>query len=103
MSILWVMTYLRELFPVIKYENYKMPFLYKVEELAIKYKKYMALALLPLTVILGIYTGILLSAFNARPLWNNAILGPLFFVSGLSTAAATSYIVCKISSRKTLV
>jgi protein NrfD len=95
MSILWVMTYLRELFPVIKYENYKMPFLYKVEELAIKYKKYMALALLPLTVILGIYTGILLSAFNARPLWNNAILGPLFFVSGLSTAAATVILFAK--------
>jgi protein NrfD len=95
MSILWVMTYLRELFPVIKYEKYKMSFLYKVEELAIKYKKYMALALLPLTVILGIYTGILLSAFNARPLWNNAILGPLFFVSGLSTAAATVILFAK--------
>lgn len=95
MSILWVMTYLRELFPVIKYEKYKMSFLYKVEEFAIKYKKYMALALLPLTVILGIYTGILLSAFNARPLWNNAILGPLFFVSGLSTAAATVILFAK--------
>lgn len=40
-------------------------------------------------VILGIYTGILLSAFNARPLWNTSILGPLFMVSGFSTAAAT--------------
>jgi protein NrfD len=95
MSILWVITYLRELFPVIKYEKYKMSFLYKVEEFAIKNKKYMALALLPLTVILGIYTGILLSAFNARPLWNNAILGPLFFVSGLSTAAATVILFAK--------
>jgi protein NrfD len=95
LSILWVMTYLRELFPIIKYEKYKMSFLYKVEEFAIKNKKYMALALLPLTVILGIYTGILLSAFNARPLWNNAILGPLFFVSGLSTAAATVILFAK--------
>ena len=42
-----------------------------------------------LAVILGIYTGILLSAFNARPLWNTSILGPLFLVSGLSTGAAT--------------
>ncbi|KAA3628056.1 MAG: nitrite reductase, partial [Bacteroidetes bacterium] len=41
-----------------------------------------------LAVILGIYTGIVLSAFNARPLWNNAILGPLFLTSGLSTGAA---------------
>ncbi len=39
-------------------------------------------------VMLGIYTGILLSAFAARPLWNSALLGPLFLVSGLSTAAA---------------
>jgi protein NrfD len=95
MSMLWVMTYVRELFPKLKYETFKMPFLYKVEELAIKYKKYMALAFIPLTVILGIYTGILLSAFNARPLWNNAILGPLFFVSGLSTAAATVILFAK--------
>lgn len=39
--------------------------------------------------ILGIYTGILLSAFNARPLWNTSILGPLFLTSGLSAGAAT--------------
>lgn len=34
------------------------------------------------------YTGILFSAFNARPLWNTSILGPLFLTSGLSTGAA---------------
>ncbi len=37
---------------------------------------------------LGIYTGVLLSALGARPLWSSALLGPLFLVSGLSTAAA---------------
>lgn len=95
LSIVWIMTYIRELYPALKYENFKMGFLYKVEEFAIKYKKYMAIAILPLTVILGIYTGILLSAFNARPLWNNAILGPLFFVSGLSTAAAAIILLAK--------
>lgn len=41
-----------------------------------------------LAIILGVYTGILLSAFNARPLWNTAILGPLFLTSGISTGAA---------------
>lgn len=41
-----------------------------------------------LALILGVYTGILLSAFNARPLWNTSILGPLFLTSGLSTGAA---------------
>jgi protein NrfD len=40
------------------------------------------------SVILGIYTGILFSAFNARPLWNTSILGPLFLTSGLSAGAA---------------
>lgn len=43
---------------------------------------------IPSGIALGIYTGILLSAFNARPLWNSAILGPLFLVSGISTGAA---------------
>ncbi|NOX53178.1 MAG: polysulfide reductase NrfD [Planctomycetes bacterium] len=37
---------------------------------------------------LGTYTGILLGAFGARPLWAASVLGPLFFVSGLSTGAA---------------
>lgn len=37
---------------------------------------------------LGLYTGILLSTLAARPLWNSALLGPLFLVSGLSTGMA---------------
>lgn len=37
---------------------------------------------------LGTYTGLLLGTLNARPLWNTTVLGPLFLVSGLSTAAA---------------
>jgi formate-dependent nitrite reductase membrane component NrfD len=44
--------------------------------------------MLILSIILGVYTGILLSAFNARPLWNTSILGPLFLVSGFSTGLA---------------
>lgn len=37
---------------------------------------------LVLGIALGIYTGILLNTMVARPLWNSAILGPLFLVSG---------------------
>jgi formate-dependent nitrite reductase membrane component NrfD len=37
---------------------------------------------------LGVYTGVLLGTLAARPLWNSAILGPLFLTSGLSTGAA---------------
>jgi len=49
-----------------------------------------------------IYTGILLSAFNARPLWNTSILGPLFLVSGLSTGAATIMWLSKEKLERTL-
>lgn len=45
-----------------------------------------------LGVALGIYTGILLNTMVARPLWNSAILGPLFLVSGLSAGAAVMHI-----------
>lgn len=44
---------------------------------------------------LGIYTGVLLSAFSARPLWNSPVLGLLFLVSGLSAAAAFVHIIAK--------
>ena len=43
-----------------------------------------------LGVALGIYTGVLLSALGARPLWNSALLGPLFLVSGLSAPRPSS-------------
>ncbi len=52
------------------------------------YRTFFAWILLFLSIILGIYTGILLSAFNAHPLWNNPILGPLFLTSGVSTGSA---------------
>jgi formate-dependent nitrite reductase membrane component NrfD len=45
--------------------------------------------------LLGVYTGVLLSALGARPLWNSALLGPLFLVSGLSTAAALVHMVAR--------
>jgi protein NrfD len=38
--------------------------------------------------LLGLYTGILLSSYTARPFWNNGLLGPLFLISGISTGAA---------------
>jgi protein NrfD len=47
-----------------------------------------AFASVILGAVLGIYTGVLLGTLAARPLWNSAILGPLFLVSGLSTGAA---------------
>ena len=43
--------------------------------------------------LLGVYSGVLLSTLVARPLWNSAILGPLFLVSGLSSAAAFIHMI----------
>lgn len=84
-SFLWVFSYFTEMFP--KWD-WKFEWLKKLETYIIRNRRNLAIIMLPLSIILGIYTGILLSAFNARPLWNNAILGPLFLVSGLSTGAA---------------
>jgi len=92
MSMLWVASYIKELVPGWKW---KYNFLEKFEAFIIKYRLWMAWVIIVLSVILGIYTGILLSAFNARPLWNTSILGPLFLVSGMSTGAATILLMSK--------
>jgi len=86
LSFIWSASYLKELVPG---WNWKFSILDRLEALIIKYRKYIAWLLVIYSVILGIYTGILLSAFNARPLWNTSILGPLFLTSGLSTGAVT--------------
>ena len=85
LSFLWVFSYSTEMFP--KWD-WKFDFLKNFQAYLIENRRTLAMILLPLSVILGVYTGILLSAFNARPLWNTSILGPLFLVSGLSTGAA---------------
>jgi len=89
LSLAWIASFYRELLP----GNITVwPWLATVLDELRKWRKAMAWAQMTLAVILGMYTGILLSAFNARPFWNTSILGPLFLVSGLSAAAAlTAY------------
>ena len=58
--------------------------------------KALAWANIALGVGLGIYTGILLNTMVARPLWNSAILGPLFLFSGLSAGAAMMHLASKV-------
>ncbi|RJP66204.1 MAG: polysulfide reductase [Ignavibacteriales bacterium] len=60
-----------------------------------KLVKIIGLVNLLLGVLLGIYTGVLLSTLGARPLWNTSILWLLFLVSGLSTAAAFVHMIAK--------
>lgn len=102
-SFLWTFSYYREVYPKLeaKLKVFKrLKFLNAIEKFMIENRKYFAIALIPLTLVLGVYTGILLSAFNARPLWNNAILGPLFLTSGLSTAAAAIIILSNTTKEK---
>lgn len=99
LAFIWAAMYLKEWFPNWKWP---FPFLDKFEELAIKFRKEMAWINIVLAVVLGVYTGILLSAFNARPLWNTSLLGPLFLVSGLSTAAAVIMWMSKSHAERTL-
>ncbi len=99
LSYLWVATYYTEF---AKNPSKRIKLLSRLESLLRPYRKHMALALIPLSVIVGIYTGILLSAFNARPLWNNGVLGPLFLTSGLTTGAATILLVSKSSAERYL-
>ena len=104
LSILWPLSYIQDIKNYFEDWKFKMPhklivwvikmidkywIIKWVYELSIKFRKPIAIINLILAIILGVYTGILLSAFNARPLWNTSILGPLFLVSGLSTGAAT--------------
>jgi formate-dependent nitrite reductase membrane component NrfD len=85
LSIAWIATWVEDIFP--KWD-WKFDEVKTAIEWLKNYRRYMAQILILLSVILGMYTGILLSAFNARPFWNTSILGPLFLASGLSASAA---------------
>ncbi len=85
LSMIWAALNIESVFPR---WDWKFQWAKDIIEFFKKYKTEMAWGLVVLSIILGIYTGILLSAFNARPLWNTSILGPLFLTSGLSTGAA---------------
>lgn len=91
-SILWSASYLKDVFPG---WDWKFKLLNDLEAWAISSRQTMAWIMIFFSIILGVYTGILLSAFNARPLWNTSILGILFLVSGMSAGAATIMMLSK--------
>lgn len=125
LSFIWTAIHLKLSFPKFNWNNYfiknvckyifteikkeekinwkwKYELLQKGEIFFLKYIKITSWVMLVYAVLLGIYTGILLSAFNARPLWNTSILGPLFLVSGLSTGAAVIMLMSKSEEEKKL-
>lgn len=92
LSMVWVALYIREFFPR---WDWKYDWIKEMEVFARTHQRLLAWAILIQAVILGVYTGILFSAFNARPLWNTSILGPLFLASGLSAGAAAIVMLSK--------
>ncbi|MFZ1519698.1 MAG: NrfD/PsrC family molybdoenzyme membrane anchor subunit [Ignavibacteriaceae bacterium] len=57
--------------------------------------KNIGIANMILGMMLGAYTGVLLSTLGSRPLWNTSLLWVLFLVSGLSAAAAFVHLFAK--------
>lgn len=91
-SVIWSATWIKELVPG---WHWRYSFLDELEKFFIRHRTALAWVMMISSVILGVYTGILLSAFNARPLWNTSILGPLFLASSLSTGAAVIMLMSK--------
>ncbi len=96
-SFIWAALHIREIFP-----RWEWPWHWaKRAELFFNSHKYvLAWIMVIFSLILGVYTGILFSAFNARPLWNTSILGPLFLASGLSAGAAVTVLISRDRSER---
>lgn len=63
---------------------------------------WIALAGIPISLLVGIYTGVLLGALVARPFWNNPMLPMLFLISALKTGTASICLVgCFIKGFRT--
>ncbi len=65
-----------------------------------KWVRPLAMAALPLSVGVGIYTGVLLGAVQSRPFWNTNLVAQLFLTSALSTGCALMIFVLVITCRE---
>ena len=101
-SILQILSTLRNGYPMFGSFVDRLSIGRQVLNLCERYRREIALAAIPFAIALGIYTGVLLSAFGARPFWNSGVLGPLFLVSGMSTAAALVALLAVRRSEKEL-
>lgn len=88
-----ILSTLRAGYPTLADLLEKLPGGYELIDLCEDNQRLIAWLVIPLGIGLGIYTGVLLSAFSARPFWNSGMLGPLFLVSGLSTAAVLPLLI----------
>ena len=100
MMALQVLSTLRQGYPLLAAWIERLPFGAGLLDVCERFRHPIACWVVPLGIGLGIYTGILLSTFSARPFWNTGVLGPLFLVSGLSTAAALAIIGTRNADEK---
>jgi formate-dependent nitrite reductase membrane component NrfD len=94
-SLLLIAATLRQGYPGLARWAERLPLISPLLDMAERQRYAIALWTVPIAVALGIYTGILLSGFSARPFWNTSILGPLFLMSGMSAAAAAVLLFAK--------
>jgi protein NrfD len=97
LSFIWCALYMKDIWPD---WDWKYSWLKNLEVFFNRHKYAIAWIMIISSTILGIYTGILFSAFNARPLWNTSILGPLFLTSGLSAGAAAIVLISGSASER---
>jgi protein NrfD len=76
----------------------KFDFLKKLSHRLNPYMKQLAGIAFGLGIFIGIYTGVLLSVFIARPFWNSPLLPICFLTSALSSGAALIILIAKRSS-----
>ncbi len=70
------------------------PFLEKLHRKNLnRLRGWVGMAGIPVSLLVGIYTGVLLGALVARPFWNNPMLPMLFLVSALKTGTASICLV----------
>jgi polysulfide reductase chain C len=73
--------------------KWKLGFLSGIADLLMPFRKIIEVLLFILAIGVGAYTGFLISAMNAYPMLNTAVLPALFLVSGLSAGAAANLVV----------
>ena len=100
LMVFQVLSTLRAGYPVLAGLVERVPLGGRLLDLCQDQRRLIAWLVVPLAIGLGIYTGVLLGAFSARPFWNSGVLGPLFLVSGLSTAAVLPLLIGAQASEK---
>lgn len=85
--------YALAMFPETKQELLGLRQLKELSAWLSRFKLQLAAINFGMGLFIGIYTGVLLSAFVARPLWNSALLPIIFLTSAMSAGAAFMIII----------